>query len=174
MKQQVNFKIVNDEFDNEYAERYNEGQPSANNPKYLQTWKFEIESVKSIELIESGSIGLQVTDISKKSRSLVISEMMILRCKIEDGSFQQFAVSNQLIRNHHQTKGRNYASRFYFYLKQEVPFFIIDGVNFIAKDAFSDGNEIENWTKVIPEIIFRGRLIELGGVMSVKGRPDEL
>lgn len=119
MKAEIIFKELNLEFDQEYADTYQNGDESENNWKSLWKESFGIDGLlKKHNVIKSGNYQLIGEFIGKGKFCFDIPDMCILKCITEDNTVTQFAVSNSILDKtyHSEPKGRN-RFYFYFYLK---------------------------------------------------------
>jgi hypothetical protein len=136
MKVQINFKIINPEFKQKYADEYNDGKKSENNWKYLKEKGYEVENVKSVELIENGIYQLKCKSDGEEF-DFSIPDVTIFRCYLEDDLIENFAVSNSVLDKTHQAKSEKYKTlRFYFYIDQNSV------GRFLGKNLFINEAEI--------------------------------
>ena len=59
MKVQISFKIVNEEYSQEYADQYDFGKEGIDNRKYHFSKTLEVENVKEFSKIDDGQLGLK-------------------------------------------------------------------------------------------------------------------
>lgn len=86
MKIQINFKVINADFDQEYANEYKDGKESDNNVKYHWACMYEQNDAKSVELIENGTFQLKGQFKDGTEFNLPIPNVAIFRCFLEDGT----------------------------------------------------------------------------------------
>jgi hypothetical protein len=119
MKAQINFKVYNPEYDQEYADQYKGGEESESNWKYLSGVSYEVKNVKSVELIENGIYRLK----GKKGNvpfDVPVPDVAIFRCHLNDGTEIDFAASRSILNKTHQVRNEKYKTiRCYFYLNSE-------------------------------------------------------
>lgn len=120
MKIQINFKVINADFDQEYANEYKDGEESDNNVKYHWAVGYEEKNAKSVELIENGTYQLKGQFKDGKEFNLPISNVTIFRCFLEDGTVNDYAVSKSILNKTHQAHNEKYkTTRCYFYINSE-------------------------------------------------------
>lgn len=118
MEVQVNFKVINPEYNQDYANEYNGGEEGESNWKYLLAITRGVDNVKSASFIEDDVFTLKGTFIDDDSSfELKIPNVRILRCLLEDNSLVDFAVSKSILKQTHQAQREGYnVLRFYFYI----------------------------------------------------------
>jgi hypothetical protein len=120
MKVQINFKLINPDYDQDYANDYNEGEESESNMKYDWATTYEVKEASSVELIENGTFQLKGKFKDKSEFDYTIPNVSIFRCHLEKGHDLDFAVSKSVMRNTHQTHIEKYkTTRCYFYIYSE-------------------------------------------------------
>jgi hypothetical protein len=120
MKIQINFKVINVDFNQAYADEYKDGEESDNNMKYHWEVRYEEKNTKSVELIENGIYQLTGQFKDGTEFNLPIPNVAIFRCFLEDGTVVDYAVSKAIINKTHQAKNEKHnVTRCYFYLNAE-------------------------------------------------------
>ena len=120
MKIQINFKVINADFDKEYANEYKDGEESDNNVKYHWACMYEEKDAKSVELIENGTYELKGQFKDGTEFNLPIPYVTIFRCFLEDGTVKDYAVSKSILNKTHQAHNEKYnTTRCYFYINSE-------------------------------------------------------
>lgn len=119
MKVQINYKVVNPDFNQAYADEYKEGEESDNNWKYFNCYMCEVENVTSVELIDNGTYDLSGS-INGAQFNIPVPNVTLFRFHKEDGTKTEFAASKSIIKSTHQTKSKKYdVMRCYFYINPE-------------------------------------------------------
>lgn len=122
MKVQISFKVLNPEYDHEYAIEYHDGKESENNCKYLWSKKYEVNKVNSVEFIEDGSYNLKGKLKDGTDFDHSIPNVSVFRCFLEGSIIIDFAVSKSVLNKTHQAKMEKYkVDRCYFYINSEPP-----------------------------------------------------
>jgi hypothetical protein len=166
MRLDVSYKIVNNEFDKEYAEEYNEGEPGPGNMKYHETWKYRIENVKQFSQEENATLEIVGINESEGKHTFQINNLFHLSCELNNGSVEDYYVSKALIRNTHATKDKNNNNRFYFYLDVNNPFVIINDTSYIVSDDLPEELTSQKWkTLTLPSEV-KSKLIEKSGSIA--------
>lgn len=120
MKIQINFKVINADFDQEYANEYKDGEESDNNAKYHWAVTYEEKDVKSVELIENDTFQLKGQFKDGKEFNLPIPNVTMFRCFLEDGTVIDYAVSKSILNKTHQAHNEKHKTiRCYFYINSE-------------------------------------------------------
>ncbi len=120
MKVQINFKILNPEYNRKYAKRYHEGKESESNSKYTWAVRYELNEVDSVSFIENEDFILTVEDDDGKEFEFKIPNVVIFRCYIKGGNQRDFAVSKSILNKTHQATNETYKTiRFYYYINSE-------------------------------------------------------
>lgn len=120
MKAQISFKIINPEFDQDYADEYNFGKEGGSNWKYNWGAGYELEDVKSIELKNDSVFELRGRIKDGEEINIVIPNVSIFRFHLENGDFEDYAVSKSILNKTHQAKNEKHnITRCYFYLNAE-------------------------------------------------------
>ena len=133
MKVQINFKLINPDFSQEYANQYQEGKESESNWKYSWAVGYELKDVKSVSLIENEDYVLR-GKLSDSEFEFHIPNVLIYRCEMENGTKEDFAVSKSVINKTHQANNEKYkTTRFYFYIN-EKPSSVELGKNLIVDE----------------------------------------
>ena len=99
MKLKISFKIINSDFDQEYANEYNWGKESVNNMKY--NWSETIIVNSDIDKVEiNESENLHYVDSSDKNKIIdfFLENQTILKCYKDNELFTQYSVSTGLIK----------------------------------------------------------------------------
>lgn len=135
MKLEVNYKQINSDFSQDCADFYDDGLESHENPKYHHEVKYGIDNVKTISQIKDAK--LDITGVTKENEKLTlcIDNVFHLKCELENGSFEDYYVSNELIEKIHFTQSKNIA-RFYFYLKDKEDFILIRETTYIKPEKY--------------------------------------
>ncbi len=119
MKAQINFKVINPDFDQDYANEYKDGEESESNWKYISEVGYEVKNVKSVELIENGTYHLKGTKEGVLF-DIPIPDVTIFRCHLDDGTTEDLAVSKSILNKTHQARNEKYKTiRCYFYINAE-------------------------------------------------------
>jgi hypothetical protein len=135
MKVQINFKVINPEFDQEYANEYKDGEESDNNVKYHWATMYEVTEVKSVELIETGTYQLKGKLKNGNEIDLPVPNVSIFRCHLEDDTDLDFAVSKSILNKTHQARNEKYkTTRCYFYINPE-PSSVELGSNLVINES---------------------------------------
>lgn len=98
MKLTAHFYLLNDNFSPEYAEANHGGNETENNPFY--EWEDELEvsnNLTSTELIRDGSFTLAGEMPDGESFSTEVSNMFLLKLKLDNGSEGYFGVSESIL-----------------------------------------------------------------------------
>ena len=163
MRLDVNYKIVNTEFDKEYADQYNWGEPGPGNMKYHETWKYRIENVKQYSQKEN--VSLEIIGISESGGKEIfhLDNLYQVCCELENGGIENFYVSNALIRNIHTTKDKYNNGRFYYYLEVKQPFIIINDTAYIVSDDLPEELTSSKWKSLNLPTEVKSKLIEKSG-----------
>lgn len=120
MKTQISFKILNPEFDQDYANQYQEGKESDGNRKYDSAVTHEIENVASVELIDNGIYNLKVKYKTGEIKQIPIMNVSIFKLVLVDGKTVEFGVSKSILQKTHQAQNSKYkVIRCYFYVNSE-------------------------------------------------------
>ena len=136
MKLFVTFKQQNPDFEQKYADQYHASEESEGNQKnnWSETIKYEGE-VDKISIIEEKTLKLTGNN-DKTKPDLLLHNMMVLDCYIDDKVVSSFAASRELVEKTHKTYNEKYnTTRFYFYLKQRNDFHkLTDGIYVLNED----------------------------------------
>jgi hypothetical protein len=120
MRVQISFKVINSNYDQEYADEYNFGKEGESNMKYDWETTYEIKEANSVELIENGTYLLKGTLNNGRAFESQIPNVTIFRIHLKDGSMIEFAVSKSILNKTHQTHNEKYKIiRCYFYINSE-------------------------------------------------------
>lgn len=120
MKTQVTFKILNPKYDQKYAKEYHFGKESGNNLKYIWSEGYELDNVELVSLIENEPYILKGRLETGMEFKAEFSKVVIFRCHLDNGSYEDFAVSKSILNKTHQAKKAGYdITRFYFYINSE-------------------------------------------------------
>ncbi|WP_070138428.1 hypothetical protein [Crocinitomix algicola] len=144
MKLHVSYKVVNNDYDQEYADQYNWGKPGPGNMKYHDTWKYGIDNVKSKNQIEKSELVIEGIDYADSKHQIIVPDVFQIKCELENGDIENYFVSNSLIRNIHTTQTKN-IDRVYFYLNIKEGYVIIEDTNYIAKNQLPSDLETTEW-----------------------------
>ena len=136
MEVQVNFKIINPDFNKKYANEYHSGEESESNWKYLSAASYKVTGVKSVSNIDSESFRLKVKFTEYGVPVFFdIPRVSIFRCNFENGTYEDFAVSKSILNKTHQAKKVGYdVMRFYFYINSQPPCLAL-GSNLIIDES---------------------------------------
>lgn len=117
MKVFVTFKELNPDYDQEYANEYQDGHESENNWKVKwQTGPIPYKDISEIRVLDNETFKLLGTTNEKTDFSYDIPNMTILQCITNDSQILQFAVSKTLLQRTHKVYNNKYKTmRFYFY-----------------------------------------------------------
>jgi hypothetical protein len=117
MKGHLSFKVINPDYDQEYANEYHEGEESESNWKYLWAKEYLIEDVDSVELIEDGNFRLKGKYKDGGTIDINIPHVVIFRFFKTDGITVDFAVSKSILNKTHQVTNEKFkVIRCYFYI----------------------------------------------------------
>jgi hypothetical protein len=117
MKVQVNFKIINPDYNQSYADHYHEGKESESNVKYTFAVSYGINDVNYVSIIENEGFVLKGKFEDQKAFELKIENVLIYRCHFENDSYEDFAVSKSILNKTHEAMKSGYdVKRFYFYI----------------------------------------------------------
>jgi hypothetical protein len=120
MKVQINFKILNPEYSQELADEFHLGEESDGNIKYTSAVGYEMENVRSVELIENENFSFKGKHNNGSDVEHKFSDVLIYRCHTEEGKQEDFAVSKSIVHQTHEAKKGEYdTTRFYFYINPE-------------------------------------------------------
>jgi len=152
MKIQINFKVINADFDQEYANEYKDGEESDNNVKYHWAVGYEEKDAKSVELIENGTYQLKGQFKDGTEFNLSIPNVTIFRCFLEDGTVVDYAVSKSILNKTHQAHNEKYKiTRCYFYINSE--FSSVEMGNLVINE-----NEVPEGLRIINHKILKNEL----------------
>ncbi|MBZ9631613.1 hypothetical protein LB465_12555 [Salegentibacter sp. LM13S] len=139
MRLQINYKCINNDYSQEYADEYHWGKESENNQKYHWGKSFELPEVTEVSKPdEPFKLRAELEDGTQLEKEL--ENVYILRVRFEDGQ-KDYAVSNLLLKNTHEAYSKKEGvKRFYFYLNEEPKAYeVLDGVYLTEKEAGGDG-----------------------------------
>lgn len=120
MEVQVNFKVINPDYSQEYADEYNGGQESESNWKYNWAVSYGLKDVQSVSTIDNNPFIFKGSFENGDPFSFNIPNTHIFRCHFADGSHQDFAVSKSILNKTHQPKKEKYdVIRYYFYINAD-------------------------------------------------------
>jgi hypothetical protein len=134
----VSFKVVNSDFDQEYADLYNWGEPGSDNWKYNKIDKYRIENVKSFSQNQYSSFKISGINENGEQEIIIINNVFHLCCELDDGNIEDYFVSKELIKSIHLTKESKGKGRFYFYLYDSIPFCTIYKTSYINLNDLPD------------------------------------
>lgn len=101
MKLTAHFFLLNDDFSPEYAEANHGGKETENNPLYEWEDEFEVsENLASTELIRNGSFTLAGNFPDGKPFASEVTQMFLLKLKLDNGSEGYFGVSESILENY--------------------------------------------------------------------------
>lgn len=167
MKLDVSFKIVNPEFNQEYADQYNWGEEGPGNMKYHETWKYRIEDVEEFSQTPEAEFTIKAVDKEGKEHLFPIGNTFKLQARMKEGHLEEYHVSKELIRNTHQTKAKNGPSRFYFYLLPLEGFFIVNKTSYILSKDIPDELKNGDWQSITSANEVRSKIIGKSGTMPI-------
>jgi len=123
MKVQISFKVLDPDYDQEYANQYHFGEESESNSKYIWASTYEvIGDVDHVSYHDNDTFHLFGETIFGQKFSYQIPDVKIFRCHMKDGEVQDYAVSKSILHQTYQPKNEKYKTlRFYFYIKGEIP-----------------------------------------------------
>jgi len=167
MKLQVNFKVVNSEYDQDYADQYNWGEEGPGNPKYLKTEKFEIDNIVQYHFDQDSSAEICCTRPDDSKEMFLVKNVSILTAELENGELEQFIVSNSAIRNTHATGKNDKNYRFYFYLlaNPEGDYGVVDFTAYLRIDQLPNTFHNQEWSSIAMRYKRKSERIQFGGVM---------
>lgn len=167
MKIEVNYKVINSDFSQERANEYNHGDPGQGNLKYHNTWKYDLNNIKSIKQIDNSETTFVAIDYDGNRKEYSIENLFHLQCELEDGRIEDYFVSKLLIRNTHTTKGADGKTRFYFYLKDDHKFFFAITA-FFAHDDLTEEFKTTEWKDIEFQNDIKSILKEESGTFTPK------
>tara|TARA_B110001450_G_C17317177_1_gene357875 strand:+ start:127 stop:552 length:426 start_codon:yes stop_codon:yes gene_type:complete len=136
MKLKISFKIINSDFDQEYANEYNWGKESVNNMKY--NWSETIIVSSDIDKIEiNKSESLHYVDSSNKNKiiDLFFENQTILKCYKDNELFTQYSVSTGLIKKTQEIYQKTTKTKhFYFYFKDNLEIIELKNNIYVLKE----------------------------------------
>ncbi len=138
MKVVINVKMVNSEFDQEFANQHYQGEESEDNIKYLWEDEFEVKGpVEAFKVINNTVYQLKGLLPDNSSFQYDIPEMTICECVLKDGSISQFAFSKKLIKGTEKEENKKQNTlQFFVYLRSSQQLVNpMDGV-YILKEHF--------------------------------------
>jgi|GEM_PF-6572447 hypothetical protein len=135
MKAQISFKVINDDYNQALADEYHFGKESGNNYKYSSQKTYELASVHSIEIINTGVYDLKGELENGQFINTSIPNIKMFRFHLENGTIEDYGVSRILLSKTHQTQNEKYnIIRCYFYLNAEPqPIEFTNGL-YLSKD----------------------------------------
>ena len=117
MDVQVNIKVINPDYNQQYADEYHFGKESESNWKYQWAVTYEVKNVESVAVLENECFELKGHFEDNRKFCFQIPDVMIYRCHFKDGGYEDFAVSKSILNKTHQAKKEGYdVTRFYFYI----------------------------------------------------------
>lgn len=124
MKLFVTFKMQNPDYNKEYANEYNQGRESGNNPKDLfsdgHRLVDEVDSISVVKDTDYNLIGLAGNGIKI---SVILPHMTVLKVYRDNKIITEYAVSNELVKRTLPSENKKYnTTRFYFYLQPREDF----------------------------------------------------
>ena len=127
MTVQINFKVINSEFDQKYANSFNCGKESDSNQKYLDYTMYEIHNVISVELIKNCTYEVKGKSIDGLDVAFPIENVKMFRCHLDDGTHKDFAASQSILSSTQKTPSKKYnVTRCYFYINSKLPFKMLE------------------------------------------------
>lgn len=136
---QLNFKCINEDYSQEYADEYQGGEESVNNMKYHWGKSFDVLDVKEVSTPkEAFKLRAELEDGTELEKE--IENVYILRVKFEEGQ-KDYAVSKALLNKTHNTfRNKEGKKRLYFYLNSEPEAVEVrNGVYLTKEEAYGDG-----------------------------------
>lgn len=117
MKMTLIVKEVNPTFDQDLADKENDGQESEYNIRY--NWEDEFELKNDIKEFKIRNNEIYILEGMKGEIKFShnIPSMTIIECIEENGNMTQFAASRKLIKDTKKNVDKNGAIRFYIFLK---------------------------------------------------------
>ena len=136
MKLKISFKIINSDFDQEYANEYNWGKESVNNMKY--NWSETIIVNSDIDKIEiNKNESLHYVDSSDKNKIIdfLLENQTILKCYKDNELCTQYSVSTGLIKKIQEIyQKRTKTKHCYFYLKDNLEIIELKNHIYVLKE----------------------------------------
>ena len=136
MKLKISFKIINSDFNQEYANEYNWGKESVNNMKY--NWYETIIVNSDIDKIEiNKNESLHYVDSSDKNKIIdfFLENQTILKCYKDNELFTQYFISTGLIEKTHEIYQQKTKTKYcYFYLKDNLDIIELKNHNYVLKE----------------------------------------
>ncbi len=142
MKVEIIFKELDPDYNQEYADTYQNGVESESNWKSLWKKSFGVEgNIIKHNLIESTNLRFKIELGENGISNIELPDMCVLECTDGDNIVTQFAVSNSILDKTYYTepKGRN-KFYFYFYIKNNTKWKVLNDVIYIDEKDFP--NEI--------------------------------
>jgi hypothetical protein len=136
MQLKISFKIINSDFDQEYANEYNLGKESVNNMKYNWSVSFQVNSdIDKIEINKNES--LHYVDSSDKNKIIefFLENQTILKCYKDNELFTQYSVSTGLIKKIQEIYQKTTKTKHcYFYLKDNLEIIELKNHIYVLKE----------------------------------------
>jgi hypothetical protein len=139
MRLQISYKCINEDYSQEYADKYEQGKPSVNNKKYHWAISFEVPDVIEISKPdEAFKLKAELEDCTELQKE--IENIYILRVKTKDGQ-KDYAVSKAILNKTHEAYRENEdVKRFYFYLNNHPDTVeVLKGVYLTKEEAYGEG-----------------------------------
>lgn len=121
MKVNINFKRIDDSYDQEYADTYNFGDESENNMKYDWGLSYAIENVKEIIVKNDADYALLGSKGNGEKINSSLKHMYLLDCVSDDGTIRTFGASSSAVKNIHKAQ-RNDVVNYYYYINSNTEF----------------------------------------------------
>jgi hypothetical protein len=136
MKLKISFKIINSDFDQEYANEYNWGKESANNMKYHWSVSFQVNSdIDEIEINKNESLHYVDSYNKNKIIEFFLENQTILKCYKDNELFTQYSVSTGLIKKIQEIyQKRTKTKHCYFYLKDNLEIIELKNHIYVLKE----------------------------------------
>ena len=144
MKAQISFKFTNPDFDQQYADQYQDSRESESNWKYMPVTTWEVEDVLSVELMDDAVYHLSGSFKEGGSFDFPIPNVKLLRCHKENGVDEDFAVSKSIYNHIHQTESEDHKIIYcYFYINSEPPGQVFDSVALAINEIPEEFNSMK-------------------------------
>ncbi|SFF77261.1 hypothetical protein SAMN04488033_10894 [Salegentibacter agarivorans] len=140
MKIQLNFKCINEDYSQEFADQFHLGKESENNSKYHWEQSFEVPDVIEVSKPEEPfKLIAELEDGTQLQKE--IDNVHILRLKFDDGQKKDCAVSGAILKETNAAYLEKEGTKcFYFYLNEESKALeVLDGVFLTEEDAYGEG-----------------------------------
>ncbi|APS37438.1 hypothetical protein [Salegentibacter sp. T436] len=139
MRIQLNFKCINADYSQEFANQFHLGKESENNRKYHWEHSFEVPDVIEVSKPEEPfKLRAELEDGTQLQKE--IDDVYIVRLKFKDGQSKDCAVSKTILKKTHEVSLEiDGIKRFYFNLNEEPKALeVLDGVYLTEEDAYGE------------------------------------